>query len=120
MVFGVGFLLGPIRIFLVVPRLGTRTAELLEAPIMLAVTVVSARWIVRRLAVPADSGTRLIMGAISLVLILFAEVALVVWLRGLPLLEYLAARDPVSGAVYYLCLLVFALMPLIVGRSSPN
>jgi len=32
-VFGVGFLLGPIRILWIVPRVGTRTAELIEAPI---------------------------------------------------------------------------------------
>jgi len=34
-VFGAGFVLGPIRVMWVVPRLGTRTAEILEAPIML-------------------------------------------------------------------------------------
>ena len=31
-------------------------------------------------------------------------------------LEYLATRDPVSGAVYYAMLAVFAIMPLHVAR----
>ncbi len=34
-VFGAGFILGPVRILWVAPRLGTRMAELLEMPIML-------------------------------------------------------------------------------------
>jgi hypothetical protein len=33
-VFGAGFVLGPVRIFWIVARLGTRTAELTETPIM--------------------------------------------------------------------------------------
>ena len=38
LVFGVGFVLGTIRTLLVVPRVGTRKAELMEMPIMLAAT----------------------------------------------------------------------------------
>ncbi len=46
-VFGAGFMLGPIRILWAAPRLGTRMGELLEAPIMLVITIVAARRIVR-------------------------------------------------------------------------
>jgi len=53
LVFGAGFALGAIRIFAVAPRVGVRTAELLEAPVMLVVSAVAARWIVRRFAVPS-------------------------------------------------------------------
>jgi hypothetical protein len=49
LVFGAGFVLGPIRILLAAPRFGTRVAELMEAPIMFVVTILAARWIVRRL-----------------------------------------------------------------------
>jgi hypothetical protein len=41
-VFGAGFVLGPFRILWVVPRLGTRMAELLEAPVMFVITIVAA------------------------------------------------------------------------------
>ena len=34
LVFGAGFVLGPIRILWVVPRFGTSMAELMETPIM--------------------------------------------------------------------------------------
>ena len=49
-VFGAGFVLGPIRILWVAPRFGARMAELMEAPIMIAVLFLAARWVVRRLA----------------------------------------------------------------------
>ena len=116
LVFGAGFVLGPIRIFLLVPRFGSRIAELMELPVMLAVVIVAARWIMRRLAVPYKLSVRLGMGCVALGLLLVAEFALVRWLRGLTIGDYLASRDPVSGTVYYLTLVVFAIMPLIVAR----
>ena len=61
-VSGAGFVLGTVRTLWVVPRVGTRRAELMEAPIMLVVTIVAARWIVMRLAVPPTSSARLGMG----------------------------------------------------------
>jgi hypothetical protein len=116
LVFGAGFVLGPIRVLWVVPRFGARMAELMEAPIMLVVIVFAAWWLVRRLAVPPTIASRLGMGAAALVLLLVAEFTLVLWLRGLSISEYLATRDPVSGAVYYAMLGVFAIMPLLVAR----
>jgi len=115
-VFGTGFMLGPIRILWVVPRFGTRMAELMETPIMLVVTIIAARWIVRRLALPAAPSSRLGMGCIALGLMLVAEFTLVLWLRGLSISEYLARRDPVSGTVYYAMLGVFAIVPLFMAR----
>src|SRR6266550_1863878 len=73
LVFGAGFLLGPIRVFWVVPHLGERTAELVEMPIMLGVMMVAAQWIVRRLAVPPTRSSRLGMGGVALGLLLAAE-----------------------------------------------
>jgi hypothetical protein len=116
LVFGAGFVLGTIRTLWVVPRVGARTAELMEMPIMLAVTIMAARWTVLRLAVPPVPSARLGMGCIALVLMLIAEFGFVLWIRGLSIKEYLATRDPVSGAAYYLLLMVFAIMPRLVVR----
>ena len=115
LVFGVGFVLGGIRITWVVPRFGTRIAELMEAPIMFVVTLLAARWIVRRLAVPPKVSNRLGMGCVGLGLMLAAEFTLVLWLRGLSISDYLASRDPVSGTVYYVMLGVLCIMPLLVA-----
>ena len=114
LVFGAGFVLGPIRTLWAVPRFGTRVAELIEAPIMFVVTILVARWIVRLLAVPPKPVSRLGMGCVGLGLMLVAEFTLVLWLRGLSISGYLATRDPVSGTVYYVMLGVFCIMPLLV------
>jgi hypothetical protein len=118
LVFGAGFVLGTIRTLWIVPRLGTRPAELIEAPIMLVVTVLAAKWVVRRLAMPFALSSRLGMGCLALALMLIAEFGLVLWLRGISISEYLANRDPVSGTAYYVMLGLFAAMPLLVVRTS--
>jgi ABC-type uncharacterized transport system permease subunit len=114
LVFGVGFVLGAIRTLWIVPRVGTRKAELMEMPIMLAVTIVAARWMVLHVSVPMMWSARLGMGFIALLLLLVAEFGLVLWFRGQTIREYFASRDPVAGTVYYLMLAVFAVMPLLV------
>jgi len=117
LVFGAGFVLGPIRVLWVVPRVGTRAAELMEMPIMLAVIVVAARWVVRRLAVPPARADRLAMGAAALALVLLMDFTVVLRLRGMSIEEYFAARDPVSGTAYYLLLVLLAAMPSLVARK---
>ncbi len=116
-VFGAGFALGAVRVSLLVPRLGMRTAELIEMPLMLAVIVFAARWVVRRCALPPKPAARLGAGVLALAMLLVAEFTLVLWLQGLTLERYFASRDPVSGSVYAAMLIVFAAMPLWVGRG---
>ena len=117
LVFGAGFVLGPIRILWVVPRVGERTAELMEAPIMLVVIVLAARWIARRVVVPPTPPSLLGVGVVALGLLLVVEFTVVLWLRGLTIGEYFARRDPVVGTVYIVMLGVFAVMPLLVARK---
>jgi hypothetical protein len=118
-VFGAGFLLGSARVLVVVPLLGARLAELIELPVMLLVTIVSAKWIVRRLSVNSGS-QRLAMGSIALALLLITEFTLVLRLRALTIKEYLASLDPVTGTAYYFTLALFAVMPLIVKREPDH
>jgi hypothetical protein len=114
LVFGTGFVLGPIRILWAVPRFGTRNAELMEAPMMLVVIIVAARWVPRRLASPPVRTQLVGIGLLALGFLLVAEFTLVRWVRGLTIHEYLANRDPVAGMVYVLMLVLFAVMPLLV------
>jgi hypothetical protein len=116
LVFGAGFVLGPIRILYLVPRLGTRTAELMEMPMMLAVVMFAARWVVWWLTLPPTPSKRLGVGCVALGLLLGAESTLVLWLRGLTIDEYFTNRDPVAGTVYLVMLGIFAIMPLLVAR----
>jgi hypothetical protein len=119
LVFGAGFVLGTVRTLWILPSFGTRRAELMEAPIMFVVIVLSARWVARRLAISPSFARRLPVGLVGLGLLLLAEFAVVLCLRGLTIAEYFASRDPVAGTVYIVMLIVFALMPfLVIGRSD--
>jgi hypothetical protein len=115
LVFGAGFLLGIGRALLVVPLLGERTAELLEMPLMLGVIVVAARWVVRH-RLDARQFSALCVGFIALGLVLVADLAVGIWLRGMSATDVFLNRDPVSGAAYYVALLLFAVMPSVLTR----
>ncbi|MFZ5876704.1 MAG: hypothetical protein ACOYXU_09875 [Nitrospirota bacterium] len=116
LVFGAGFVLGPIRVLWVVPRFGERTAELMEMPIMFVVIVLAAQWTCRRLSVPPVPTRRLMMGVVALMFLLVPEFTVVLWFQGLTLSQYVSNRDPVAGTVYILMLVVYAVMPLLVAR----
>jgi hypothetical protein len=116
-VFGVGFVLGTVRVLLVVPRLGARWAELLELPLMLVASVYFARLVVRRFG-PFASSRCLVIGIIALALLLATELGLTVLVQGQTLPQYLASRDAVSGVAYLLSLAAFALMPLLAGHGQ--
>lgn len=116
LVFGAGFVLGSIRVPFLVPRLGERVAELIEMPFMFVVVWVAARFIIQRFSLPADASTRLGVGCLALGLLVGAEVLLTVAFQNRTLAEYVASRDPVSGAVYLAMLALFAVMPLVLAE----
>jgi hypothetical protein len=102
---------------LIVPYLGVRLAELMETPLMLLASFYFARLAVRRFG-PFAPANRLAIGAIALAFLLAAELGITVFVQGQTLAQYLASRDPVSGVAYLLSLIVFALMPLLVGHGQ--
>ena len=117
LVFGAGFVLGTFRVLWLVPRVGPRIAKLSESPLMLLATVLAARWVNRHLSDGTRPIARLGIGLTALALLLAAEIALGVALRGASVIETLLNRDPVSGTVYYALLGVFALMPWLLARG---
>lgn len=120
LVFAVGFVLGTVRTLWVAPVLGARTAELIEEPLMFGASILATRCVVRWLQPPIDWRDRLSFGCFALGLLLLVEFTVVLWIRGLTLREYFAERDPVSGSAYLLTLAAFAVMPVFVGRKSPE
>jgi len=110
-VFAAGFILGTIRTLWLVPRLGVRLAKLVEAPIMFLVVVLSAHIVVQRHAELRRWEEWLDGGLLAVALMLLVEFTAVLWLRGLPLEQYFATLDPVSGTVYFALLALFAILP---------
>ena len=83
---------------------------------MLAAIYFSGRFVTRRF--PASRPSDYVFsGAIALVLLLSIEFSVVLGLRGLSINQYFAERDPIAGTVYVVMLVVFALMPWILGRK---
>ena len=111
LVLGAGFLLGSVRVPFIVPRLGERWAELAEMPIMAVIIFVAAGYILRRYPEVQTRGRALVVGFMALALSISAELALAVVLQSQSLAEFLASRDKVSGSVYLVMLIAFALMP---------
>ena len=111
-VFGAGFLLGPIRIFLLVPKIGIRAAELIEMPIMLTAIYFAARHTNEKF--PLSPNSRLAAGLIALTLMLSAELAVATAFRGLTIRDALLNRDPISGTAYYASLILFPLLPRLL------
>jgi len=114
LVFGVGFILGTLRVLLFVPMVGERLAEIGETPLMLLAVYFVARWIVRRFRIPPRRWCRIQVGFTGLALLLLAEWGVVMFVRNESIGEYIAGRDPVAGAVYLVSLALFALMPALI------
>jgi len=117
LVFGAGFVLGIMRTLWLVPFVGERSAELIETPFMVIVVWLAARFIVGRMKA-LTLAHRLAIGVLALLLLLLAELGVVMLLRDQSLGEYVATRDPVSGAVYLLALALFTAAPTLVGRKG--
>ena len=113
-----GFILGLVRISLLVPSLGERWAELVEMPVMLLVIIMAAQWVPNQFGLKAKPGKCFAMGMLALLWMLAAETSLVALMQDRSISEYIMGRDPVSGSVYLLMLLVFATLPFFLsGRQ---
>jgi hypothetical protein len=117
-VFGVGFMLGPIRVLVLEPRLGELWAVACEAPIMLAAIVLAARWVPRATRLEMHFTPLALMGLLALVLQQFADFALGIGLRGLSVTQQLAHFATAQGFIYAALLLAFAAMPVLVNRRA--
>ena len=120
LMLSVGWVLGPIRELWAVPRFGRLTGVLLEAVIMLIAMALSARWVIRRFQLKPTFGSTISMGLLALGILLPAELAGVVWVRGFSLPEYLASLVTAPGLVSLLMFVLFAAMPTLVIGASRN
>ncbi len=116
LVFGAGFLLGALRVTLVVPRLGARTAELAETPLMLVVCTAAAIWVLRRYPQVRGAEASLASGALAVGFLLVAEFAVGVWIMHLPPDRVFVKNDPLLAVAFYGALAITALLPFLLRR----
>ena len=115
-VFGAGFLLGFIRVLVLEPRLGTLTAVLCEAPLLLAAMILAARRVPRAVHLEPEVGAMVAVGLVALILQQAADLMVGAVLRGLSVAVQLARFRTAEGGIYAALLLLFAAMPLLASR----
>jgi hypothetical protein len=112
-VFGIGFLLGTIRVLVLIPMLGELVSTLIELPVILgAAWLVSAR-LTDWLHVASEGWAPLTMGGIAFGLLMVAELGLSVWLFGGTVQEHFAGYLSLPQAVGLAGQAAFALFPLL-------
>lgn len=75
--FTVGFVLGAIRVTLLLPELGQRYSELVEMPVILLALFVTARWLVTRFDLIGKLAVSLFTGLIAASMLLAIEFSVV-------------------------------------------
>jgi hypothetical protein len=114
-VFLIGFILGTIRVLLVIPRLGETIAVIIEAPVILAASWFVCRWCVDRLHVRGTVTTRSLMGLVAFLVLMSAEMGLGAML-GRSLVDQVAAYGSPAGAMGLAARVIFAIFPVIQIR----
>lgn len=114
LVFGAGFLLGALRVTLIVPRIGARAAELAETPLMLLVCAAAATWVLRRHPQIRSAGASLATGGLAVAFLLVAEFGVGVWLMHLPPDRVFIKEDPLLAVAFYGALALTALLPFLL------
>lgn len=117
-VFAIGFVLGTIRVLLVIPQLGDTSAVLLELPVMLALSWIACGWLVRRFAVPPEAGARLAMGALAFALLMVGELLVSEFGFGRTPVEHLESYRTAGAQLGLVGQLVFALFPYLQSRRG--
>jgi hypothetical protein len=117
-VFGLGFVLGTVRVLLVAPAVGVLPATLIELPIMLLASWRICAWSVRRFKVPSELRARVAMGALAFTLLIAAETALGVWGFGLTLQQLLTGYRDAGPLLGLAAQIAWAVFPLIQARLT--
>ncbi|KAK0702667.1 hypothetical protein B0H67DRAFT_594882 [Lasiosphaeris hirsuta] len=126
LVFTGGFLCGIIRVPIIEPRIGSRYAQLLEMPLMMAVIWRSARLVLTRHKAQSSGSSRynnqgkgrlIAVGALALLWFLAIEGRLYAWIHqgeDKDWQDWIWDRDPVAGTVFFALLGVFMALPAML------
>jgi len=111
LVFAAAFVLGAVRIRIIVPNLGEIAGLLIELPVILAWAWIVCGWLIRQFRVPTQAQPRFVMGGLAFVLLIVAETLVgVIGLRE-SILEHFAAYGKVPMLIGLAAQLAFAAMP---------
>jgi hypothetical protein len=119
-VFAIGFVLGTVRVLLVIPRVGPSAAVLIEAPILLSASWLVCGWLLHSLRVPPAWSARSAMGGTAFALLMAAELSLSVFVFGKSAAEHVQAYLAPHQLIGLAAQLAFAAFPLFRRREKPD
>ncbi len=118
-VFGAGFVLGTLRVFLVEPWAGARCAQLVEMPVMVGIAFLLARRLHRRTQ-GLSARARLRVGVFAMSFLLAFERLVGFATRGDRPFDPVLGSDPWVGAGFLVALGVVAGLPWWVARREAS
>ncbi len=116
LVFAAGVLLGAMRVWVLVPRVGELAGVALELPLMLGISWLACSSLIELFGVPARDAARLAVGAVAFGLLMAAELAMSAFVLGRAPKAHLAAYVDPAEALGLLGQLAFAAVPLVQYR----
>jgi hypothetical protein len=112
-VFATGFVLGVIRVLVVIPRTGEIIAVLIELPLILAASWIVCASLISRFQVAPKAVDRIMMGASAFAFLLVAEIALSTYVFGNSIDSTLVQYLTLHGFIGLCGQLAFAAFPLL-------
>jgi hypothetical protein len=110
-VFAAGFVLGALRVFLLIPWVGEFAAVLIELPVILLVAWVACGRLVEAFDVPSQLAPRLVMGGVAFLTLMGAELGLSVLAFGRTVADHLAQYHEAHALLGLAGQVVFGLFP---------
>jgi hypothetical protein len=117
-VFIAGFVLGTVRVLVVVPVLGEFKAVALELPVILFASWLACHKLIVTFSVPPEATPRIVMGALAFGILMLVEFGFSVLVLGRSGPEYFALLRTTPGLLGLAGQLGFALMPLLLLKKS--
>lgn len=113
LVFGLGFLLGIIRVIWLEPMAGTILAVVIELPFMLAASWFICLFLIRRFHIERQINERLIMGLVAFGLLMLGELLLSMSLQNMSAIGFLQKFELPENRLGLAGQITFALFPVI-------
>lgn len=118
MLFALGFVLGTIRVLLVVPKIGVLSATLIEVPLMLIAAFFMCRWTIGRWLVPPTLSARSAMALWFLMMLAIFETLVGVAMFGRTLAGTWSGLATPAGLIGLVAQSIAALLPLFISRNE--
>ncbi|WP_284178102.1 hypothetical protein [Rhabdaerophilum sp. SD176] len=117
LVFAAGFVLGTLRELVLRHAIGPDVARLLELPVMITLSWLSARWILRR-AGKRSARWQFEVGLIAFLLLMAAEMALGILILGRGLSAFIADLFTLTGMLSFLAQALLIVMPRLAASAT--